>query len=414
MADLEAMRERIDDARFSRRGSAPLRVLAIDHVGTLSRIRERYVRLLRVADIELTVLVPSVWVENYTRFEFQPRDDEEYTVLTGRITWPGKEIKALYYTGLLRAFRQARPDVILMMEESFALFALQTVAARALLAPRAPIIFYGNYILPYADLGFRPTWLFRPLSRLLLRRMALGLCVNQRAVDALRDFGYQPARWLFYGVDEEIFFPVPKDQARRAVGLPEGGMIFTYVGRLLEEKGVQDLIEAFDAIVRQRPGQSLRLIILGSGEYGDTLRARAAATPSSESITFVPSVPIEEVPIYINAASVLVLPSRAEWNEQFGRVIAEAMLCDTTVIGSTSGEIPRGVGDAGFIFEANDVDALRSTMERTLDDPEEVTRRRALGRAKAASEYTLGAFVDRLVDVLEEVSGKDARRRERS
>ena len=57
---------------------------------------------------------------------------------------------------------------------------------------------------------------------------------------------------------------------------------------------------------------------------------------------------------------VSVLPSltRPNWKEQFGRTLAEAMSCETPVIGSDSGEIPHVIGDAGLIFKEGDAQAL--------------------------------------------------------
>jgi glycosyltransferase involved in cell wall biosynthesis len=105
-----------------------------------------------------------------------------------------------------------------------------------------------------------------------------------------------------------------------------------------------------------------------------------------------------------------VLPSRAEWNEQFGRVNAEAMLVGTTIIGSTSGEIPGVIGDGGYIFEADDIDDLKRVMEKVLDDPRDAAIRRERGREIAMKNYSLQGFVNGLVEIFEELSGRKIRR----
>ena len=67
---------------------------------------------------------------------------------------------------------------------------------------------------------------------------------------------------------------------------------------------------------------------------------------------------------------VLVLPSltRANWKEQFGRVLVEAMACGTPPLGSSSGEIPNVIGDAGLVFPEGDASALAESLQRLMDD----------------------------------------------
>lgn len=61
----------------------------------------------------------------------------------------------------------------------------------------------------------------------------------------------------------------------------------------------------------------------------------------------------KDIPRYIREFDVLVLPSKTipTWREQFGLVLAEAMLSRVAVIGSSSGGITEVIGDAGMIFE---------------------------------------------------------------
>jgi glycosyltransferase involved in cell wall biosynthesis len=76
----------------------------------------------------------------------------------------------------------------------------------------------------------------------------------------------------------------------------------------------------------------------------------------------------------------MVLPSLTTtmWKEQFGRVLPEAMACGIPVIGSSSGEIPAVIGDAGLVFPEGNVESLRNCIVSLIDDPE---KRRALGDA---------------------------------
>ena len=100
---------------------------------------------------------------------------------------------------------------------------------------------------------------------------------------------------------------------------------------------------------------------------------------------FVSAVPSTDMPAWLNALDVLVLPSRSRrgWVEQFGRVLVEAMACGVAVVGTESGEIPAVIGDAGLTFPENDVAGLRVHLTNLRDSPElrRTLGRRGLGRA---------------------------------
>ena len=81
-------------------------------------------------------------------------------------------------------------------------------------------------------------------------------------------------------------------------------------------------------------------------------------------------VPSTEIPRLLNELDVLVLPSltRRNWKEQFGRILIEAMACEVPVVGSSSGEIPHLIADAGLVFPEGDVEALRDALCKLMQD----------------------------------------------
>ncbi len=391
---------------------APLRVLVIDKIAVLSSIRERYERLARRASIELTVLLPAKWMENYRDEYYQTIPDASYTTVVGRVVWPGREQRSFYHRGMIRAFLRSQPEVILMMEESFSLFGLQTLLLKTLLAPGAKVIFYSNNITSYHRSLYRPSLFFRLLGKVVGGMSDYGLCVNEKAEQVLKDARLPiKTRHLFYGINERLFSGSDRAEARRVINIPDNTTLFLYAGRLLELKGIQDLILAFSQLYALRPDASFKLLIVGSGSYQKELRELARNQECYTSIEFREMVPIDKMPLYMKAADAFILPSRDEIQEQFGRVNAEAMLTGTTIIGSTSGEIPTVIGKGGFIYQAGNVEALVKTLQRFLDDPAEVERRRALGKEIALQNYSMDAFVEGLIDVFEEIAERPLRRK---
>jgi glycosyltransferase involved in cell wall biosynthesis len=138
-----------------------------------------------------------------------------------------------------------------------------------------------------------------------------------------------------------------------------------YAGRLIEEKGLESLIAA----AAQLQGD-FRVVLVGSGPLKERLQAQAAQLDIATKIEYVGSVASTLIPNYFSGFDVLVLPSltRANWKEQYGRVLQEAMACGTPVVGSSSGEIPNVIAEAGLIFPEGDATALAGCLQKLLDD----------------------------------------------
>jgi len=152
------------------------------------------------------------------------------------------------------------------------------------------------------------------------------------------------------------------------------GLRVVYVGRLVEEKGVRELVET---VLKVR-GCSLRII--GAGPERVVLERNFSA--QSDRIEFLGQLGAEEVRKQIRMSDVLVLPSRATdfVVEQFGLVLLEAMAEGTAVIASEVGGIPEVVGDCGYLYDQDKPWLLAEILTKLAADDsllEEFSRRAA-------------------------------------
>ncbi|NOY07162.1 MAG: glycosyltransferase family 4 protein, partial [Chlorobi bacterium] len=120
------------------------------------------------------------------------------------------------------------------------------------------------------------------------------------------------------------------------------------------------------------------------------MREKAKELGLTEKICIVHSVPHADIPFYINAMDLLVLPSYTvpHWKEQFVQVLVQAMASEVPVIGSTHAEIPNVIGNAGLIFPEHDVEQLGEALRRLVEDE---GLRRDLGekgRERVLAHYT--------------------------
>src|SRR5205814_4923761 len=116
----------------------------------------------------------------------------------------------------------------------------------------------------------------------------------------------------------------------------------------------------------------------------------AAKSAGLEGRLHVPGVVHNtDLPMYLNALDVFVLPSetRPNWREQFGRAAVEAMSCGVAVIGSDSGEIPSVLGDAGLLFHEGSTSELASQLRRLLNDSQLRTQLATKARQRVLNLY---------------------------
>jgi glycosyltransferase involved in cell wall biosynthesis len=133
------------------------------------------------------------------------------------------------------------------------------------------------------------------------------------------------------------------------------------VGRLVWEKGHQDVLRAFATLRRD----DVRLEIVGDGPERGRLEAYAEELGVAGAVRFVRSVPYEQMPATYARASCLVLASLATrgWEEQFGMVLVEAMAAGVPVLAAASGAIPEVTGGRATLFTPGDWHGLARALE---------------------------------------------------
>jgi glycosyltransferase involved in cell wall biosynthesis len=131
-----------------------------------------------------------------------------------------------------------------------------------------------------------------------------------------------------------------------------------FLGRLTEEKGFADLLEAWDASLGQ-------LVVVGDGPLRAKADARAAADPSVRVLGALPWAESMEI---VRTARAVVVPARSY--ETFGLVVVEAYAHGVPVVASRIGALAELVddGETGALAEPGDPESLRKAL-RLLTDP---------------------------------------------
>lgn len=175
------------------------------------------------------------------------------------------------------------------------------------------------------------------------------------------------------------------------------GNVLLTVSRLVEHKGIQRVIEAMPRILAKVP--DARYVIVGDGDYRESLMSLAKASPARDVITFTGAVTDYEKFNHYNNCRVFVMPSE---EEGFGIVFLEANAFGKPVIGGDVMGVPEAIVDGvtGFLVDPHDVDAIADRVIHLLRNPDEANRLGENGRRWAELEFSWKASAQKFLDIV--------------
>ncbi len=374
-----------------------MKVMVLSKALVVGTYRRQLEWIARDPAVELVVVVPPAWREpgvGEIRLEDLPASN--YRLRVCPIAFNG-HFHLYFWPSLGRVLREERPDILHIDEESFNPATFQAVR---LGRRRGARCLFFNWANIYRRLPPPYSW----LERYNLSRVSYAIAGNHDAADILRRKGYRgPLRVIpQFGVDEDTFSPHPfPPLLQEAEGGRAGEVRVGYAGRFVPQKGLLDLLEAAAGL------PWVHLLLVGGGILKPELQRRAGQPDLCGRVEFAGRVPSSALPDLYRRMDVLALPSRTTltWKEQFGRVLIEAMACGIPVVGSSCGEIPHVIGEAGLVYPEGDTVALRAALER-LRDPAlraELGRR---GRERILAYFTQKQVAQAYLAVYREMAGE--------
>ncbi|PYF07592.1 glycosyltransferase [Ureibacillus chungkukjangi] len=168
------------------------------------------------------------------------------------------------------------------------------------------------------------------------------------------------------GVNREVFHQTDQKQARKQLGIEEEDYIYLFVGNVIKQKGVEELLHAFKQ-VQKSTDQKVKLVIVGSRRDQSFINSIEPLVDSSVKLID----PLEQMDLvkWFQASDVFVLPSHIEG---FGLVALEAIATGTPVIASRVGGLVSLLENgAGHLVEPQNSEALASEMLNALNTPKE-------------------------------------------
>jgi glycosyltransferase involved in cell wall biosynthesis len=225
--------------------------------------------------------------------------------------------------------------------------------------------------------------LTRPVVRGAQRLLVVSADLGRLAV---RDYGADPARVRVIpnGCDAATFHLRARGAARAELGIADDCELLLYVGRLVPEKGLRELIAATRSLQSQRP--RLALVLVGDGPMRAGIESGLSASPGS-AIRLAGPQPPESVARWLAACNLLALPS---YSEGHPNVLVEALACGRPVLATPVGGIPEVVDEScAVLVPPRVVEPLASGILQVLDrswDEDALSRRYSRDWAEVATE----------------------------
>jgi len=205
----------------------------------------------------------------------------------------------------------------------------------------------------------------RPLLRRVLKQATFLVSVSNALAERMVQLGAPENRLRVIpnGVDENIFFPEPRDKARARLGLPPGDKMVLGVGRLVPEKGFQCLLESCRAA--EAEGEPFRVVLVGEGPMGRELERRAIEGRIRDRVRLAGLRPFEELRYWYSAADLLCVPS---YREGCPNVLLEAAACGIPAVSRRIGDIDQRFEERGLgiTFEGGTEELLRA-LRRAME-----------------------------------------------
>lgn len=204
------------------------------------------------------------------------------------------------------------------------------------------------------------------MTRHACRRAARIITISQSSRQDVHHFFGVPLNRISVvppGVDE-VYRPLPETAVaafRRKKGV---GRFILHVGTLQPRKNIPVLLNAFANL----PPSDLKLVLVGGkGWLYEEIFTQVKKLNIEERVLFTGYVPDAELPLWYNAAEMLVFPSLYEG---FGMPVVEAMACGTPVIAAKASSIPEAAGEAGLLFSPQSAAELTERITAVQQEPE--------------------------------------------
>ncbi len=381
-----------------------MRLLVVSHSCATSLNQQIYAEIQRQTGWDITIVVPANWRDEFGNKLKPVRWPDFRGTLESVGVWAnGSIILHVYRHRWGRFLARGKFDLIYVNHEPYALAIAQIAWANA----RGPKLPMGFYSCQNIAKHYPPP--FRWFEQMVYRHSRFAFPITEEVAAVLRKKGFSGEMAVCpLPLDPTLYRTYSREEWPEVMHRDEKTVMLGFVGRVVEEKGLRTLALALKAL----RDLDWKLLLVGLGPFLTSFKLLLAEGGVSGRLVEAGFVSHEETPKYLAGLDVLVLPSetQANWKEQFGRVIPEALACGAAVVGSDSGEIPKLVGASGggLIFPERDAESLANALRYLIVDRERRREMAARGGAWVREHLVLDRVAARMIATIRHAAKNNA------
>jgi len=278
------------------------------------------------------------------------------------------------------------------------LFMSTNVCAFMRLIGSSPFIITNHGLMSASAPVWFNTLYLKTIGRWTLNRSDQIICYTDIEKERIEKLGIDPTKIsvIHNGVDTTLFVPVsakkPKDRKQ-----------IIWVGRYVQGKGVEYLIEAFSQVLKKIPNAHLTLV--GDGPEKTEIEEKIQNLQIQSSVTLLDDVDNADLPRMYIQSNVFVLPSLMEG---VPRTLLEAIACGTPVITTNLPHLRNIVDGAGFVVPPQNPQVLSEAIITILENSSLAEKMGQSGRTKIELWYSWQDTVKKTLELYKSVIGDRA------
>ncbi len=308
-----------------------------------------------------------------------------------RIPWiPGFFYKFVHNPIL--EFLYLLPGLLVVMPFVIAINKPDVIQSHGLVAGFVAVFWgkvFGKKVLTttHSIYSFPKEGLYKKFVKWIFGKSDVVLTLSKQSKKEIVDLGIDEGKVkvFTYWIDLNKFkVKGSKSKAKEELGW-KGKFVVLFVGRLVPEKGIYELLEA-----ARSWNKNITLAIAGTGPLEDEVRG---AAKEKWNILYLGKIEQENLPLYYSASDLTIVPSTSE--EGFGRVILESLACGTPVIGSNRGAIPEALNETvGKLINVTP-GSIKKEVEYFNNHPKDLKQ-----KSKNAVSYARGKYSEKNIEII--------------
>lgn len=295
------------------------------------------------------------------------------------------KVMANIFTGLRRIFEETSPRLVHIHSVSM----MAPAAAGIAVSMGIPTLFHEHGLIDANPSNFKAQ----------VRHTRWVCAVSVAVAESIRLNCSREGRVYVIpnGIEDPLTSMTPRDEHFPSVAM---------IGRLSEEKGFDDGLEALSIVRRTFP--TLRISLVGSGPQTVELHELAGRLDLHDAVEFFGNVQHDKAIAIAARSSIVLIPSRG--TEGFSLVAAEAAFLGKPTVGTTVGGLPETVKDGvtGLLVAPGNLHSMADAIERLLKTPE---LRRSMGqqaRERATRKFSVDRFANKVASLYTEIWNTDS------